>query len=331
MSIRELKLPQDLEVLGPMISESFQYPENPNWGVQEDERESLVNDVNNLARSWWMIKIGQTFIPAMKDLLPGLVWEENNKIVGAVLLQRRGSSNHWVVGTVATRPKYRRKGIARKLVEAGLDLIRSRQGETAILDVIENNFPAYKLYESLGFTHFTGDSNLEYSPQSVHPAPKLSSEYQLETTHLLDWTARYQLMKRIAPKSIQEFEPVQESLFRQPGYMRLVMPLISRAQKIQHNLVLVHHLPSQQIAGYLRSDIRTGGKGRHIFSLRLDPAHAELSPQLVELALHQITSVDPSLIIETTLPTWLKEPIDAALELGFKKRVLYHRLGLKLS
>jgi len=330
MSLRELKLPQDLAELGPMLSDSFQYPENPDWGVQEDERESLVNDIDNLARSWWMIKIGQTFIPAMRELLPGIVWEEDNRIAGVVLVQRRGSSNHWVIGTVATRPQYRRRGIARRLVEAGLDYIRKKQGENAILDVIDANLPAYKLYQSLGFEHFSGNLNMELAGQGFLPAPEIPPDYRLETTSLFDWTPRYQLMKRISPQALQTYEPVEAGLFRQPGYMRLVLPLISRAQKMRPNMVLVHHQPSQQVVGYLRYDIRTGGKGRHNLGLRLDANHAGVATHLIAFMLHQITTIDPALTIETALPTWQQHIIDAALSLGFEKRVQYHRMGLKL-
>ena len=102
MTIRDLKLPQDLAELGPMLSASFQYPENPEWSEQEDERESLVSDIASIARSWWMIRIGQVFIPAMRDLLPGKVWVEDGRIAGVVLVQRRGSSSDWLVSTVAT-------------------------------------------------------------------------------------------------------------------------------------------------------------------------------------------------------------------------------------
>ena len=327
MAIRDLKLPQDLAELGPMLSASFQYPENPEWSEQEDERESLVSDIANLARLWWMIRIGQVFIPAMRDLLPGKVWVEDGRFAGVVLVQRRGSSSDWIITAVATRPEYRRRGIARQLVQAGLDFIRDKGGKLAILDVIADNLPAYKLYQSLGFEHFSGNLNLEYPSQEVYPAPELTPEIQFEATTIFNWEPRYQLMKRISPETIQRYDPVDKGHFRQPGFMRLVLPLISRAQKVRQNTVLIHHLPTQQVIGYLFYDVRTGGKGRHNFSLRLDPAHAALAPQVVQCVMHQTTAADPSLIVETILPTWQQFLADAAKEVGFKQRVQYHRMG----
>lgn len=331
MTIRDLKLPQDLAELGPMLSASFQYPENPEWSEKEDERESLVSDIANIARSWWMIRIGQVFIPAMRDLLPGKVWVEDGRIAGVVLVQRRGSSSDWFVSTVATRPEYRRRGIARELVQAGLDFIRDKGGKIVILDVIAANLPAYKLYESLGFEHFSGNFNLEYPAQGVYLAPELSPEIRLEATTIFNWEPRYQLMKRISPETIQRYDPVDNGHFRQPGFMRLVLPLISRAQKVRQNTVLIHHLPTQQVIGYLFYDVRTGGKGRHSFNLRLDPAHAAQAPRLIQWVLHQTTAGDPSLIVDTVLPTWQQFSIDAAREQGLQQRVHFHRMGLSLT
>jgi len=330
MTIRDLQLPQDLAELGPMLSDSFQYPDHPEWSEQDDEREALVSDIASIARSWWMIRIGQIFFPAMRDLLPGKVWVEDGRIAGVVLVQRRGSSNDWLVGTVATRPEYRRRGIARKLVEAGLDFIRGKGGKIAILDVIDANLPAYRLYQSLGFEHFSGNHNLECPPQGIFPPPELSPEIELEATTIFNWEPRYQCMQRISPETLQAYDPVDEGHFRQPGFMRLVLPLISRAQKVRQNTLLIHHLPTQQVIGYLFMDVRTGGKGRHSFSLRLDPAHAGLADQIIRWVLHQTTAADPSLIVETALPSWQQPCIDAAVNLGFIKRLQFHRMGLKL-
>ena len=96
------------------------------------------------------------------------------------------------------------------------------------------------------------------------------------------------------------------------------------------NLVLIHHQPSQEPVGYMRYDIRIGGKGRHNITMRLDPAHAVLAPKLVEYMLNQATTADPTLLVETTLPTWQQHSIDAMTHHGFEKRLLYHRMGLKL-
>lgn len=331
MSIRDLELPKDLEELGTMLPDSFQYPENPDWGVQEDERQSLAEDINGLRRSWWMIQIGQVFLRSMRDLLIGKVWEEDGRIAGAVIFQPRGTSNNWVIGTVATLPDYRRRGIARKLVEASLETMREKGAEVVDLSVIDANLPAYQLYLSLGFEHYTGTLDMEYHPGEALPAPELPADYQLEKSDFFDWRARYEVMKRITPESLQQYEPVIPETFRQPGFMRIIDPVFSRAQKIRRFVNLIRHTPSGEVVGYLLWEARIGGKGRHYTSIRLDSKYASAVRPLLEFALHEVMAVDPALIVEMGLPVWQEHAVQAAYDLGFEKRVLYHRLAMNLD
>ncbi|MGD2027747.1 MAG: GNAT family N-acetyltransferase [Anaerolineales bacterium] len=330
MAMRKIALPQDLKELAPMLSDSFQYPENPEWSVQEDELDAFVESFENISRSWWLVRAGQILFPSMRDFLPGFVWEEDGLIAGVVLLQQRGTSSNWVIGTVATRPEYRRRGIARKMVEAGIEFIREKNGDIAVLDVIDANHPAYQLYESLGFEHFTGNLDLEFKPEGITPTAEISPDYTLEKSSVFEWQPRFELSKRIAPENIQTYEPVIESRFRQPGYLRLVLPIILRAQKIRSQITLVRQSKDGTVVGYLDCDAQVGGKGRHRFSIRLDPAHAGLSAALLAYGLHHLTTIDPELVIEMPVPTWQEHVAGAAYELGFTKRLLYHRMGLRL-
>ena len=50
MTMRPIKLPADLMPLVELIVDSFQYPENPAWGVQTDEKEQIVGGMKNLRR-----------------------------------------------------------------------------------------------------------------------------------------------------------------------------------------------------------------------------------------------------------------------------------------
>lgn len=330
MVMRKLTLPQDLKELAPMLTDSFQYPENPEWSVQEDELDAFVVSFENISRPWWLIRIGQLLFPSMRDFLPGFVWEEDGRIAGVVLLQQRGTSSNWVIGTVATRPEYRRRGIARKMVEAGIHFIRENNGDIAVLDVIDANHPAYKLYESLGFEHFTGNLDLEFRPEGISPTAEIPPDYTREKSSVFEWQPRFELNKRVSPITIQTYEPVIESRFRQPGYLRLILPIILRAQKIRSHITLIRQSKDGALVGYLDYDAQIGGKGRHRFTMRLDPAHADLSTTLLAYGLHQLTEIDPNLIIEMPVPTWQEHLANAAYEHGFMKRLLYHRMGLVL-
>jgi mycothiol synthase len=53
---------------------------------------------------------------------------------------------------VGTRPGFRRQGLARAVVLEGLRRMRTRGAHTALVCFEEDNIPAQRLYESLGFT-----------------------------------------------------------------------------------------------------------------------------------------------------------------------------------
>lgn len=80
--------------------------------------------------------------PALRNIIQGYVWDENSKSVGSIMVQQRGSSNSWVIGNVGVLPEYRRRGIARALIEASLERISNLGGKVAILSVIDGNVAA---------------------------------------------------------------------------------------------------------------------------------------------------------------------------------------------
>lgn len=128
MSIRENQFPQDLTMLGDLLTESFQYPDNPEWSVQSDELEELSDSIKAIRKIWPLIRFGQLFSPQMRDILQGYLWEEEEQVAGIVLVDRRGSSDSWMVSTVATHPDYRRRGIARQLVTRALTSSKGARG-----------------------------------------------------------------------------------------------------------------------------------------------------------------------------------------------------------
>ena len=55
--------------------------------------------------------------------------------------------------TGATRPRYRRQGLGRRLMSLAEDHARAESGETLTLEVRTINTAAIRLYEALGFEH----------------------------------------------------------------------------------------------------------------------------------------------------------------------------------
>jgi len=331
MPIRLLKLPDDLEPLSEMAAETFQYPDHPEWSVQADEVESVAASMVNYRRMWPVVRLLQWLSPALRDILHGYVWEEADRIVGFTLLSRRGTTDVWYIAGVGVHPDYRRRGIARQLVSASLEMIRERGGRIALLDVIDGNYPAYRLYQSLGFETYTGTLTLEWEPQAapLRPPP-LPAGYVREAVSLFEWRSRYRLAQRTTPEHVLTYEPVEERRYRRPPTARLLMPLMLKADGLKAECFTIR-TPSGQVTAYGRSEARVREKGRSEISASLDPAHADLAPHLIQTLLHRVASLSPGHIVEMWLSEWQSALIDAAREVGFKRRTRNHRMGLLLS
>jgi ribosomal protein S18 acetylase RimI-like enzyme len=128
MPMRLLQLPHDLMPMAEMTTVTWQYPENPEWSLQLDEEESLIESMKSLKRIWPIIRLAQWLSPNLRDILRGYVWEEDGQMVGFTNTNRQGGTDTWYISPVGVRPDYRRRGIAQTLVEATNELIRERGG-----------------------------------------------------------------------------------------------------------------------------------------------------------------------------------------------------------
>jgi GNAT superfamily N-acetyltransferase len=330
MPMRPIKLPNDLLPLAEMLVDTFQYPENEAWSVQSDEQEQLVEGMRNLSRMWPLIRLIQALSPPLRDLLRGHVWEEDGQMVGTTIVQRRGSTDIWIVGTVGVLPAYRRRGIARKCVEAGIDLIRNHGGTKAILSVIDGNVPAYALYEDLGFEDYRGDIDYEAQFEEPPPAPSLPPGYVRSPLGVFDWQPRYELEERISPESLVNYEPVEVGRFRHPPMTRLLYPLILAAQGMRDKDFSIRTAGQGEVVARGGYTIPTRGKGVNILRARLDAAHGDLAPYLMGTLLHEVMTLSPGHRVEMAVPQWMEEVVAAAESAGLEQRVARRWMGLVL-
>jgi GNAT superfamily N-acetyltransferase len=330
MTMRPIKLPADLVPLGDMIVDSFQYPENEQWSIQTDEMEQITDAIQGLRRMWPLIRLIQVFSPPLRDIMRGYLWEEDGQVVGTSMLQRLGTTDAWIITTVGVLPAYRRRGIARRLLEAALDLIRERGGERAILAVIEGNLPAYELYQSLGFEHYADQLDFQLAPQESPPRPVLPPGYSQSPLARFDWQPRYELDRRITPASLLEYEPMEAARFRQPAMMRLLLPVMMVAQGQRQEEFVVRTAGDGQVVARGGVTVPTRGKGPNALYARLDPAHGVLAPYLVAYLLHRAVILSPDRRFEFPVLRWMEPVVAAAGDAGFELRMAYCRMGLQL-
>lgn len=331
MPIRPIVLPRDLTTLTDLIVETFQYPENPAWSVQLDERDQLVEGMKNIRGAWPLIRVIQAFSPALRDILRGVVWEEAGQPVGVVTVQRRGTTDDWWVGTVGVLPSHRRRGIARTLVESGLELIKAHGGARSILTVIDGNVPAYALYEALGFERYSGDVLLQAEPGLPVPEVALSDGYLQERGDVFDWRPRYEFERRICPQAMERYEPVQEGRFRQPALTRLLLPLLQFAQRTREEFLLIRTDPGGEVVATGRTSVSTSGKGPSQISARLDPSRSELAPYLVGHLVKRVLTQAPDQRVQFDAALWMDALIVSAEKLGLERRLAHHRMGRLLQ
>jgi ribosomal protein S18 acetylase RimI-like enzyme len=315
--------------MSDMIMDTWQYPENPEWSFQEDEQESLIDGMVNLRRIWPIIRLAQWLSPNLRDILRGYVWEEDGQMVGITNANRQGDTDTWYISAVGVRPDYRRRGIAQKLVEAMIEYIREREGTKVLLDMIEGNIPAYKLYEKLGFEHYSNSSMYTITPEEVLPEPPLPEGYRHELLRYTDWQSRYELEKRVTPEQMLKYEPVEKSRYRRPFLMRLLRPIVLAAQGYKRTDFVIRTNKGEVVA-WAWYDTRTRASGVNNIDVTLDPTHSILATNLIHYLLHKTVTLSPDHRVEIIAPTWMEAVIMAVEEAGFTRRLGGLRMGLLL-
>jgi ribosomal protein S18 acetylase RimI-like enzyme len=328
MAVRALKLPDDLLPLAEMLVRTFQYPENPEWSIQSDEQEDIAREIRSLRRLWPLFRVAQTLSKPLRDMFRGFVWEEGDKIGAVVIAQRRGSTNMWTIGTVGVLPEFRRRGLARRLLTRAMDDIRDRGGTHLVLAVIDQNVPAYSLYRSLGFEHY--NSQIEYHRIPGPPVAAAAMPVRYDDRHLarFDWQGRYTLASRITPQHIVAYEPVTPSRYRPPAAVRLLAPLLDRAQKrIEDRCAITQGGTIVAHGGYRTTKNQ---KGTSDVWIELDPKHPDVALPLLSKLSASVCSLSPTFRVQFSASSWMPALSEAAIALGFERRLEYHWLGLAM-
>ncbi len=328
MTIRALDLPKDLVPLENMLVQTFQYPENPEWSIQADEEDDIAREIKSLRRMWPIIRVLQLLSPSLRDMLRGFVWEEGGQIGGVVIAQRGGTTNTWGIGIVGVLPEFRRRGLARKLLTKTLNDLRQRGAQRINLGVIEKNVPAYALYQSLGFEHYSSMIEYEQCPDFAPMEVMCPQSYEESTLSRSDWRSRYELEKRIMPDEIARYVPVEVGRFRTPIAQRALGPVMDFLRRSKQERLLYKN--QGVVVGILRHSTSRAGKGTSSIRIQLDPTHPELAPYMLAKAMRAVMSVNPTLRIQSAVATWISPLMEASQNLGFAERVRYHMLGLIL-
>ncbi len=327
MTLRPFKLPGDLQIMAELLPPTFHYPENPDWSVHPDEFESLLDMVDGLRRFWPLIWLVQRLSPASRDAFRGLIWEESGKPVGMLIYQRRGTTGTWYISNVGVLPEHRRKRIAQRLASECLEELKLRGAKRVLLDVIEGNEPAYRLYRKLGFRDYSGSHLMSLTGAAAPNPPEILAGYRLRTRNVSNWRGRMDLEARIMPGQIAVYEPIDPGHFRKPAFLRILLPLVWLARAVTHREFDVVWTADGSVVALARSEARTRPGGFNMITARLDPDHSHLARFVLLQALHEVLSRGPGRRVEFMTPVWQPALAEAAQEIGFQTLYIMRRMG----
>jgi hypothetical protein len=109
--------------------------------------------------------------------------------------------------------------------------------------------------------------------------------------------------------------------------MRALAPFVRTS--VDHD-ILVRRARDRVAVGRAGWSIAKSGKGKSAIRVRLDPAHADLAPYLVQRALHEVLSQRPNLPVHLFLPAWMPEVGGQAEAVGFLRKRTHKAMGMKL-
>lgn len=250
----------------------------------------------------------------LNDLFGGYVWVESGHIVGNVTIQRADSyGNRWIIANVAVHPDYRRRGIARALMEAALEHIAERGGCWAVLQVRANNTAALTLYKRLGFETLFGITDL-VRPQQASSLPNGGPPPGLRPLRDDEWHAAYTLATAATPPLAQWWKPIRSHSFQRSPESRL-MELVWRLLRRKRAWRLA--MPGPDGLQAMMTVQAAGWWGEHRLSFTVHPqARGRYEQALVVHGLQLLDSVRPA-VVRASHDTEHQEGIAALKATGF--------------
>lgn len=330
MTLRPFTMPADLDTLVKLLPPSFQYPENPAWNLDGEELAGEVEQLQRIKKSWFIFRALMLVVPPLRDAMRGFIYEADGQAVGCINVNRQGASDTWIIGNVAVLPEYRRRGIARQLVEAALEVPCQKQAHAVILDVIEGNTPAYQLYVSLSFEHYTSSEHYVLPADvSLPPTPAIDG-LTIKPIKLMDWRTRFDFDKRITPPAVQIYRPFIEKNYRPPALLKPIIPALNRllGQRPFHWGIEDAH---GQLLARVALHTDTNQEGVHSISLVTDAAGVSGVPYLLHHACQAARAINPNRSIELEASGRVEGLREAMEGVGFGFRYRYDRLGILLA
>jgi GNAT superfamily N-acetyltransferase len=186
-----------------------------------------IREMRTLSRMGAGLSVLQGLSDLAQGMSMGYVWVEHGHLVGNVSVYSANAaadlSKAWIIANVAVHPDYQRKGIARRLMQASMDMVRRQGGSKAILQVDADNYTAQRLYERLGFVYERAWTTWRRSITALRPPTLLHGPYITHRTGG-EWAAEYRLAQQVFPAArggLGWLRPLYPAQFRRGLWRRL--------------------------------------------------------------------------------------------------------------
>jgi ribosomal protein S18 acetylase RimI-like enzyme len=262
--LRLVNLRTDLGQLADLIELAFA-------SSMDSNGRAAVREMRTLSR-------GLNFLPGLNDLAQGMglgyVWIADGRVVGNVstypAVGADNLKNAWVIVNVAVHPDYQRRGIAQQLMQSTMNLIRSRGGKSAILQVDADNATARRLYARMGFIEERGWTTWRRNGLSVRPQP-LDNDPAIYISHprANEWQSEMALAAKIRPAlmgGLGWLRPLHESQFHKIWWRRVVDWFSLKSE--EH--LIIRSEDEQQVLASLWIENSFGSATTHL-TLLVDP------------------------------------------------------------
>ncbi|MEP7200178.1 MAG: GNAT family N-acetyltransferase [Chloroflexota bacterium] len=151
----------------------------------------------------------------------GYVWEADGYIVGnATLGLAKAQTGLWLLSNVAVHPSYRRRGIARALVETAIRETQRHGGKWLTLQVHGDNLGARALYQATGFRSL--ETFTEFGGAFAQPLRSAAGESgssaraQLVAPSREQWAQAQALVSAHLPSDLRTFRHALAGSFQMP-------------------------------------------------------------------------------------------------------------------
>ncbi len=216
--IRPVNLRRDLPAVSALLRLAF------GSGVTAERHAGFDWHIVGTGESW-----SSLFSLPRSQIAPGFVWVEEGQIVGNVSILPAFPTGRFLVANVAVHPHYRRRGIARQLMQATLEEVQRIQGRVVVLQVEHQNRPALQLYQSLGFCKLgeitswrAGYSQMRaLAVPGSRQSPDSVDSYVLRPLRGSEWQQAYTLDQECVSPDLNWPQPLAYNAYQQGFWTRV--------------------------------------------------------------------------------------------------------------